>query len=140
MIPPANSADRPHVSVETLIARVLFVGGVLSLAIVVVGFALYLVAGGDVLREAHLHARREITGRVPRVFISARDVAHALLRWPPEPFAVIALGLTVLLVTPVIGVATALGAFLREGDRDYVAISAIVLAMLAASLVFAVAG
>jgi uncharacterized membrane protein len=136
---PPDPAQRSRIAVEALIARVLFVGGIVSLVVVLAGFALFLATGGDALREAHLHARREITGRVPRVFISARDVARAINHWPPEPFAVIALGLTILLVTPVIGVATALGAFIRVGDRDYIAISAIVLAILAASFVFAVA-
>jgi uncharacterized membrane protein len=46
----------------------------------------------------------------------------------------------VLLVTPVGGVVTALVTFLREADVTYAAITAIVLAILAASFALAAGG
>lgn len=50
-----------------------------------------------------------------------------------EPLAIIALGLLVLLATPVLRVIVSIGAFLLEGDRLYAAITALVLLILIVS-------
>ncbi|HQR67568.1 MAG TPA: DUF1634 domain-containing protein, partial [Thermoanaerobaculia bacterium] len=47
---------------------------------------------------------------------------------------VIPLGILILLATPVARVALLLGDFVREGDRLYVAVTAVVLGVLAFSL------
>jgi Predicted membrane protein len=51
-----------------------------------------------------------------------------------EPLAIAQLGLLVLLATPVVRVAASVVAFASEGDRLYTAITAIVLAILLASI------
>src|SRR5216117_3127851 len=53
----------------------------------------------------------------PRVFVSLRNVLGALSARPPDPLAIVALGLVLLLITPVLGVAAAVPGFLRDGDR-----------------------
>jgi uncharacterized membrane protein len=51
-----------------------------------------------------------------------------------EPLAITQLGLLTLLATPVVRVAASVVAFASEGDRLYTAITAIVLAILLASI------
>ena len=51
-----------------------------------------------------------------------------------EPLAIAQLGLLTLLATPVVRVAASVVAFASEGDRLYTAITAIVLAILLASI------
>ena len=51
-----------------------------------------------------------------------------------EPLAIVQLGLLALLATPVVRVAASVVAFASEGDRLYTAITAIVLAILLASI------
>jgi uncharacterized membrane protein len=51
-----------------------------------------------------------------------------------EPLAIAQLGLLALLATPVVRVAASVVAFASEGDRLYTAITAIVLAILLASI------
>ena len=51
-----------------------------------------------------------------------------------EPLAIVQLGLLTLLATPVVRVAASVVAFASEGDRLYTAITAVVLAILLASI------
>jgi uncharacterized membrane protein len=50
---------------------------------------------------------------------------------------VIALGLVLLLITPVVSVAAEIAAFFEEGDLQYAAVAGIVLSMLLISLLLA---
>jgi uncharacterized membrane protein len=76
-------------------------------------------------------------GRALDVFTSLADVRRALSQHPPDPLGVTALGLVCLLATPVAGVALAIPAFWRAGDRQYALIAAAVLAMLLVSAALA---
>ncbi|MBM4439720.1 MAG: DUF1634 domain-containing protein [Candidatus Rokubacteria bacterium] len=109
---------------EVVAARVLFWGGVASVALMALGIAgaLWLGAG------------------LPIVYSSVAQVATALGRWPVEPFAVVAAGILLLLVTPVLSVVGVLVVFLAEGDRRYAGISAVLLLALCASLLVVGAG
>ena len=71
------------------------------------------------------------------VFVSFSEVVAGLTAHPIDGRAVIALGLACLLMTPVLGVATAIPGFLAARDYRYAAIAAIILAMLIVSFVFA---
>ena len=61
-------------------------------------------------------------------------VLRGLRARPVDPLAVIALGLVLLLITPMVSVAAAIPAFFGEGDRRYAAIAGVVLSMLLISL------
>lgn len=124
---------------ERLIALVLLWGGVISAVLVVLGLGLYAGAGGfhEHLLTHHRLLHPDRFGRPPHVFVSVGDVARGLRARPIDPLAVTALGLVVLLMTPVLGVLAAFVAFVRARDAQYTAIAAIVFAMLVVSLVAA---
>jgi uncharacterized membrane protein len=107
--PAPDRNDR--LQVEGLVARVLLWGGLLSLAL-------------------HRAVTPKRDARQPEVFVSLTEVFGGLATRPVDPLAVIALGLVLLLVTPVLGVALAIPGFLAVSDRRYAAIAAIVLTML----------
>jgi uncharacterized membrane protein len=123
-------------SVEYLVARTLLVGGLIGIALILAGGALYAVHGG--FHHQAVHLIRPPDGRAPGVFTSVRQVVDGLRGRPMDPLAVTALGLVALMATPIVAVALAIPTFLRADDRRYAAIAAIVLAMLVVSL--AVAG
>jgi uncharacterized membrane protein len=124
-------------SVEGIIARVLLAGGLVSIALVLLGLALYAAHGGFAGHTLELHRieGRE-GGRAGEAFVSFAEVAAGLSARPINGLAVVALGLALLLMTPVLGVAAAIPGFLAARDYRYAAIAAIVLAMLVLSLLF----
>jgi uncharacterized membrane protein len=122
--------------VEALVARVLLWGGLLSVALVLLGLALYGAHGGfhgHVLRLERMPAGQH----PPGVFASAAEVVRGLRTRPADPLALTALGLVLLLATPVLGVAVAIPAFLARGDYRYAAIAATVFSMLVVSALLA---
>ena len=125
-------ADLRLRAVEILISRVLFFGGVASIGVVLAGLLLYAAGGGARAQVVGLRQLRE--GRPAGVFVSVPDVVRGLVRRPRDPLALVALGLALLMVTPLVGVAVAVAAFLSIRDYDYAVISAIVLAILVVSL------
>ena len=135
---PSGPDDKREFAVEALIARLLFWGGLVSIALVVLGLGLYAAHGG-------FHGSTPVPRRVgttafthaPGVFVSLPAVVRGLRAHPPDPLAVITLGLVLLLMTPVLGVAMAIPGFLVAADRRYAAIATIVFAMLVLSGVLA---
>lgn len=132
----------PLVAVELAIARLLFWGALLGIAVLLLGLALHAARGGLQAEGASLdrllHAREE--ARPAEVFSSLGAIARGVSRRPPDPLALAALGVLLLLATPVLGVALALVAFLRARDYRYVIISGIVLVILAVSFLVGRAG
>ena len=122
-------------SAERLVSRVLFVGGLVSVTVVVVGLVVYAAAGGarGQATDVYRMLTHEATGRPSAVYSTLGEIGHGLTSHPPDPLAVIALGLVVLGGTPVVALAAAVVGFAREGDRDYVVIASIVLAVLLVS-------
>ncbi len=112
---------------ELLIAYVLRGGVVLSAAIILVGAILYLVgtppAGGL--------GTRAVPSTIGDVLAG---VGHH------DPRAIIALGLLILLATPVARVAVSIVTFGLERDWRYVAITAFVLLILIASFILGKGG
>ena len=127
-------------AVEILIARILTFGGLFSVTLVLAGLLIYAAMGHPQAREIVRVVHNREAGRAVDVFTSLGDVRRALTQRPPDALAVTALGLVCLLVTPVVGVAAATVAFWRAGDRDYAAISGIVLGMLVLSFALAAGG
>jgi uncharacterized membrane protein len=126
--------------IQRVVGRVLLGGGVLALVLMVVGLANYVHEGApgavEIVRAVHL---RESGPRLD-VYPTLGSVRHALAQHPPDGLALTALGLVCLLATPVVGVALAIGAFWRHGDREYTIIAAAILTMLLVSFALAAAG
>ena len=129
---------RRGLPVEALIARILFWGGLLSIALVLLGLGLYAAQGGF---HAHVLALHRVVGldqaHPPGVFVSLPEVLRGLRARPPDALAVIALGLVLLLMTPVLGVALAIPGFLAAADHRYAAIATVVFTMLVLSALLA---
>jgi len=121
---------------EILVGRILFWGGLLSILIVLTGFGLHLLAGAA---GADRDLVGEVTGpdsgrgQASGVFISGAQIIEGLGRRPFDPLAIIALGLVILLTTPVLAVVLAVPAFAVIRDYRYLVISVLILAILAAS-------
>jgi uncharacterized membrane protein len=112
---------------ERMIATLLLTGVLLSTAVVVVGGVCYLTH----------HGRDAIAYRVfheePIQYRSVSGVAFAVTDW--DCGAVIQLGLLLLIATPVARVAFSLVGFTLQGDRTYMLITLLVLAILLFSLI-----
>jgi len=124
--------------IEVLISLALRWGVLLSCAIIGVGAAMILVslgAGPD--RSGLSSALSHGSGRVV-AFRSPNEVLRGLSRWDPN--AVIAVGLLILMTTPVVPLVLSAASFLRERDRAFTLITLLVLAILAAGLFLTTAG
>lgn len=128
---PEDAAAR---GAEQAVSRVLLWGGLLSIALIVLGLLLFAARGGF-HHQAVVSLARADGERQPDVFVSIGQVARGLRAQPLDPLAVMALGLVLLLGTPVLGVAVAIPVFLFRGDYRYALIGAVVLAMLAVAMV-----
>ena len=112
--------------VETALGLLLRIGVLLATAVAVVGGVLYLYRHG--LDPVHYATFR---GEPPDL-LGITGVLKGVLAGRGR--SVIQLGLLILIATPVCRVALSLVGFYREGDRTYVAITFVVLAILLASL------
>jgi len=113
---------------ERIISRLLIAGVILSAAVVLLGGVCHLARHGYETAGYHVfHA-------VPEEYRSLQGVIHAIS--PSNCAAVIQLGLLFLIATPIARVAFSLAGFAFERDRTYMAITAIVLAVL----IYSVAG
>jgi uncharacterized membrane protein len=129
---PGGRGERPG----ELIAAVLFWGGLASIALVIVGLAVYAGHGGfrNAVIQVHRGEHTAHPGAPPDAFTSIAAVVRGLTAHPFDPLAAVALGLVLLLMTPVVGVAVAIPAFIAERDLRYAGIAALVLLMLILSL------
>ncbi|MDB5329974.1 MAG: hypothetical protein JWP03_1125 [Phycisphaerales bacterium] len=118
--------DEKTRQVELLISALLRVGVGLSLIVIVVGTVLTFVHHPE-----YLHSKEAL----PRVTGPGSAFPHTLGQVVEgvrqgEGRAVIVVGLLLLIATPVMRVAVSILAFVYEGDRVFVLITSIVLAML----------
>lgn len=107
-------------SMEQIVGNLLRAGVVLAAAVVFVGGVWYLSAQGSTIEDYHMF--HGASGAMPWT------------RGLPAPLATIQIGLLLLVATPVARVVFSLAAFAMERDKVYVAITAIVLAILVYSL------
>ncbi|PRR68576.1 hypothetical protein MHLNE_19650 [Moorella humiferrea] len=105
--------------VEDVISRSLRWGVVISAIIIAVGLVIYLLTGDSGYPAGFFPTS------IPQVL---KDVVYF------KSFAIIDLGLLLLIATPIFRVAASIIAFLFDGDRPYVLITTYVLAMLILSL------
>jgi uncharacterized membrane protein len=114
--------------VEALIGQVLRAGTILSCAVTIIGVGLYLLQHASAVPNYHVfHA---VNGKLVHLGDLLPSAFHG------NPVAIIQLGILLLIATPVARVAFLVGAFALERDRLYVAVSALVLAILLYSLIF----
>jgi len=111
---------------EVLISRVLRTGTVLSLTLIVLGTLLSFVHHPEYVSspEAMLrltHPSRAFPHTLSDVLKGLRDL---------QGQAVVALGLLLLIATPVLRVAVSIVAFVQQGDRLFTLITAVVLGIL----------
>jgi uncharacterized membrane protein len=99
-----------------LIYHILRGGVVVSVAILVFGFVLVAMTGTP----------------IPSQSIPPRALGDQLYHFTPEGY--LSLGVLILIFTPVVRVLLSLLSFLREGDRLYVLLTAIVFVNLIVSL------
>jgi uncharacterized membrane protein len=102
--------------VERTVSRILIAGIALSVALMAIGIVLGAV-GGDGL---------------PSGVVPLADMPSLLLDL--DAGAYVSLGLIVLIATPFVRVAGSLVAFAFQGDRRYVAVTAVVLAIMFANV------
>lgn len=111
--------------IERILALVLLVGVGVSAVLVLSGFVTSFAVGwtGSLLNE-------------PVAESATTDFSRLLERLGVlQPLALAQLGLLVLIGTPVFRVAVSIVGFAREHDRLYVALAALVLVLLAVSLI-----
>lgn len=120
-------------AVESVIARVLFWGGVLGISLMLLGLIAFAVRGHEPLDITRMTQNREAAHAIG-VFTSLPAVRRGLQTRPVDPLAITAVGILLLLVTPVIAVVAAIPAFLAAGDGPYAVIAALLAAMLIGSL------
>ena len=110
---PAHVMD----AVERMVSRVLVIGISLSVALMAIGLVLGALAGEG----------------IPGGVTAVGDLLHGLVTL--DPGAYLSLGLITLIATPFVRVGGSIVAFAREHDRRYVAITAIVFAVMCLSVV-----
>jgi len=115
---------------ELAVSFVLRFGVILSASVIILGLALLVAQGGQ-------GALGDVAA-VRSFPHSPAAVWAGLLAL--DPVAVVTLGLILIILTPISRVAVSIVAFAIEGDRRYVAVTALVLAILLASLVLGKGG
>lgn len=114
--------------VEQVIGRLLQIGVLTAAVVVVVGGAMLLAQYGRGPADFRVFAGESAS------LTSVVAIITAALAGDSR--AVVQLGLVLLIATPVARVALTLGAFLFQRDRLYVAITALVLALLLYGLIW----
>ncbi len=136
---PTNDHDQT-LRIELFIARLLRWGVMLSFAIVAIGIGAVIVTGQTGYQQIRLDDVNSIVQyQIKPDFPNALgDVLGGVLAL--KPYAIIVLGLLVLIAIPVMRVLVSVIAFMLEHDWLYVAITAFVLIVLLVSFVIGEAG
>jgi uncharacterized membrane protein len=111
---------------ELLISRMLLGGVATSMATVLLGLLLMFAHHPDYLKSAADLQRLTAPGSASPNTIA--DVARGVVAWRGQ--AVVAIGLLLLIATPIMRVAVSMLAFALQRDRTYTVISAVVLSVL----------
>lgn len=138
--------DTPDERMEAMVAGILRFGVLASFALVLAG-SVWMFASGSTG-----YAGLDAGGQTIRAALSASSLGGALRVAPTsplatvqgvlagKPYALIALGLLVLIATPVLRVVASVVTFARRRDRAYTLITAYVLLVLIVSFVLGRAG
>lgn len=135
-----NHNDAQTLRVELFIAQLLRWGVVLSFVIVAAGIGAVVVTRQTGYHQIRLDDVGSVVQyRVPPDFPNSLSaVFDGVIAF--KPYAIIALGLLVLIAIPVVRVAVSVVAFAQERDWQYVVITAFVLGMLLLSFAIGEAG
>ena len=136
-----TSNDDKTLRIELFIAHLLRWGVVLSFAIVAFGIGIALVSdqtGYHQIRLDDLNTILQYHQGQPTFPNSVGDILNGVLTL--KPYAIISLGLFVLIAIPVMRVGVSILAFALERDWRYVAITSFVFAMLVLSFIIGEAG
>jgi uncharacterized membrane protein len=128
--PPGTPSDDPMRRVELVISDLLRVGVAISLALIVVGSIVTFVRHPAYLRSPD--ALAGLTQPEEMLPHSLGEVAAGLRDFRGQ--AIVALGLLVLIATPMMRVAVSIVAFILAGDRLYTFITLAVFCLLMLSL------
>lgn len=124
---PVVVKARDPYALEDLVGGVLLIGVLTSAAIIAVGLLLLIPAGtGKRLLLEQLMSEHEVF--IAELPTSLGSILAGALRG--RPMAIIELGLTLLILTPILRVALSAVFFTLHRDRRYALISATVLALL----------
>jgi hypothetical protein len=144
---------------EILASRILFWGGLLSIALMVIGMwgvpvGTWGAPGGSDSTSTWgapgapqaPHERpsggaagpleRPVAAKPRAVYTSIGQVVAAVARRPVEPLAIVASGILLLLVTPFASVVAVFVVFVVAGDRKYAGVAAVLIGALLVSLLF----
>lgn len=132
-----TAADAKVRALEIVISRLLRSGVILSLLLVVGGTAISFSRNAE-YRSGDQATLEEIIGPSARFPHTPGAVASGVIDLRGE--AIVALGLLVLMATPVLRVAVSVAAFAYQGDRVFVGITSIVLVLLVVSFALGRAG
>lgn len=127
--------SKPRISdaaIERMVSVVLRTGVLVSACVVLAGGVYYLVRHGSEMADY-----RTFRG-VPGIDRMPGEIVRGAFELRGR--SIIQAGILILIATPIARVALSLVGFALEGDRKYVAITAIVLAVLLYSLVSGAAG
>ncbi len=127
--------------VELTIAQLLRVGVILSFIILTIGILAVVITGQTGYEQIRLDEVNSLVGYRsghPPFPNSTSDIVAGLAAF--KPYAIIALGLVVLIAIPVLRVVVSVIAFAWERDYLYVLITAFVLAMLILSFIIGEVG
>jgi uncharacterized membrane protein len=125
-----GSPEGPLGPFELLISEILRVGVMVSLATILVGLGLMFVHHPDYLRSSADLAR--LTNPGAALPHNLREVLEGVRLWRGQ--AVAALGLILLILTPILRVAVSILAFAVERDRVFMIVTSAVLAILVIAL------
>lgn len=106
--------------VELVIGKILRIGVVTSAVVILAGVILYFVNGGSG------YAATEFPRRLSAIFSGVAE---------GRSYAVIMLGVFLLILTPVLRVVVSIYAFYKEKDTMYVVITTLVLIILAIAMI-----
>lgn len=126
---------------ELIIAQILRIGVIVSFVIIVVGMAAMLITGQTGYQEVRLDDVNSLV-RYHAGHPDFPDSFGAILTGllAAKPYAIVGLGLVVLIAIPVLRVIVSVVAFARERDWVYMLITTFVLAMLILGLVLGEVG
>lgn len=138
------SLARPQVSQFSLLSLILRGGVIISATIIAFGLILFLITGtsgytADTGTKRDYTAFHDEANGGPLYFpLNPPEIIEGVAQF--KPFAIIMLGLILLIATPVLNVALAGLSFLKQRDLAFTLISLFVLAILALSFLLGKAG
>lgn len=121
-----NSAPGENGSLELLLSRLMLWGVLVAAAILLVGGVIHLWGEGSQPMGDHV-----FTGE-PHDLRDPVDIVVTAVEWHHK--SIIQLGVLILLLNPLLRVILAGAGFLREGNRTYVVVSALLTLVLLYSL------